>query len=69
MNNRRIVEVAGEKSQLVPERITGYRVALVRSLGEVIAVQNEGLSERGRRDRVYAVVEALGGRVAAEGGA
>lgn len=67
MNNRRIIEVAGEKSQLVPERIDGYRAALVRSLVEAIAIQNEGLSDRGRREGVYGIVEALGGRVSVEG--
>lgn len=66
MNPRRVAEVAGEQALLTDERYPGYRAEVVRSLVQVIAAQAEGLSERGRREKVTKVVEALGIRVAAE---
>jgi hypothetical protein len=66
MNPRRVVEVAGEQALLTDERYTGYRAEVVRSLVQVIAAQAEGLSERGRREKIGKVVEALGIKVASE---
>lgn len=66
MNPRRVAEVAGERALLVDERYAGYRAEVVRSLVQVLAVQSEGLSERGRRDKVAKVVDALGIKVATE---
>ena len=66
MSSRRIVEVAGEKALMITERVPGYRAQLVRGLIDVIQVQSEGLSDKGRRDKIGKVVEGLGSRVAAE---
>ncbi len=68
MSNRRIVEVAGEKAALISERTDSYRSDLVRCLVEVIQTQQEGLSEKGRRDRVSKIIEAFGGKVGAKRG-
>ena len=66
MNPKRINEVASEQASLIDERYPQYRAALIRCLIEVITAQDEGHSERGRRDRVAKIVEALGSKVAAE---
>lgn len=66
MNAKRIVEVAGEQAALIDERHGQYRAGLIRSLIEIVTAQDEGLSERGRRDRVAKIVEAFGSKVAAE---
>lgn len=66
MSGKRILEVAREQALLVDERIDGYREDVVRCLMKVIATQNEGHSDRGRRERVAKEVEALGGKVAAQ---
>jgi len=68
MSTRRIAEVAGEKAVTITVRAPGYRADLVRALVEVLQVQREGLSEKGRREKVGKVVEGLGSRVAAERG-
>jgi hypothetical protein len=60
MFNRRIVEVAGEKAVLIDERYDGYQAELVRTLVAAIQVQGEGLSDKGRKEKVGKVVEALG---------
>ena len=66
MSTKRIVEVAGEKALMVTERVPGYRGQLVRALIDTILAQSEGLSDKGRRDRITKVVEGLGSRVSAE---
>jgi len=66
ISSRRIVEVAGEKASLVDQRFDGYREDMVRCLMRVIMTQSDGLSERGRRDRVSKEVEALGAKVIAK---
>lgn len=68
MSTKRIVEVAGERASMIAERVPGYRGLLVRALIDAIQVQGEGLSEKGRRDKIGKVVEGLGSRVAAERG-
>lgn len=68
MSSTRIVEVAKETASVVSERVDGYRGDLVRCLIEVIQTQQEGLSEKGRRDKVGRIVESLGAKVAARGG-
>ena len=69
MSSKRIVEVAGEKATLIEERIDGYRSELVRTLVSIIQTQHEGLSDKGRKDRVAKIVEALGATVASKSGA
>lgn len=66
MSGKRIMEVAREQALLIDERAPGYREDMVRCLMRVIAVQNEGHSERGRRERVAKEVEALGVKIAAQ---
>lgn len=66
MSNRRIVEVAGERALIITERVPGYRADLVRALVKTIQMQREGLSEKGRRDKIGKVVEGLGNQVAAK---
>lgn len=66
MNTRRVIEVAGEKAMLIDQRYAGYREDVIRGLAQVLAAQNEGLSEKGRRDRVSKIVDALGVKVATE---
>jgi len=68
MSAKRILEVAGDQATLVEERCQRYRADLVGCLVKVIATQDEGLSQKGRRDRVAKIVEAFGGKVAAETG-
>ncbi len=68
MSSRRIVDVAGEKAVLAEERFDGYRADLVRTLVAVIQTQQEGLSEKGRRDKVSKIVESLGSVVATKAG-
>jgi hypothetical protein len=66
VSSKRIVDVAGEKALLVGERFDGYRAELVRSLVSAIQTQQEGLSEKGRRDKVGKIVEGLGSLVASK---
>ena len=66
MSSKRIVDVAGEKALTITERVPNYRSQLVRALVEAIQVQREGLSEKGRREKIGKVVEGLGSRIAAE---
>ena len=66
MSSSRVVEVAGQKVLTVSERVPKYRSELIRALIAVIQLQREGLSDKGRRDKVGKVVEGLGSRVAHE---
>ena len=68
MNTKRLIEVAGEEAMRIDERYPGYRLELVRCLIQVTSTQDEGLSDKGRRDKVFRIVEALGGKVAAGAG-
>jgi hypothetical protein len=68
MPGNRIAEVAGEKASLVSERVPGYRADLVRTLVAAIQAQNEGLSDKGRRDKIAKMVEALGSKTIAQSG-
>ena len=65
MNTKRVLDVAGEQANLIEERTGSYRKDLIRCLIEAITAQDEGLSDKGRRDRVTKLVEALGSKVAA----
>ncbi len=66
MSNKRILEVAGEQVSLVREPIDGYRAELVQCLMKVIATQNSGHSDAGRKKQVAKEVEALGTKVATQ---
>lgn len=67
MSTVRILEVAQEQATLVEERSDHYREELIRCLISVITTQDEGLSDKGRRDKVAKTIEAFGTRVAASG--
>lgn len=66
MSGKRITEVAREQALLIDDRVPGYREDIVRCLMKVIGTQNEGHSDRGRKERVAREVEALGHKVAAQ---
>ena len=66
MSTKQTVEVASERVLAITERVPGYRAELIGVLVDVLKVQSEGLSEKGRRDKVGKVVEGLGSRVAAK---
>jgi hypothetical protein len=68
MPGSRIAEVAGARATEIEERVPGYRIELVKTLIAAIQTQNEGLSDKGRRDRIGKVVEALGSKILAKGG-
>lgn len=68
MNPKRLVEVAAQQAMLIDEKRPGYRAELVRCLSEAIAVQGEGGSDKSRRDKVLRLVEALGSKLAIQGG-
>ena len=65
MNTKRVLDVADGQATLIEERTGSYRADLVRALIATITAQDEGLSDKGRRDRVTKVVEALGSKVVA----
>lgn len=61
--NRRIFDVARERVLDADERTPTYRADLVRTLVQAIQAQDQEVSERGRRDRIGKMVEALAGQV------
>jgi hypothetical protein len=66
ISSKRIMAVAGEQAATVPDRFDGYREELVRCLVTVIVTQNEGLSDRARREQVAKAIDAFGGKVASK---
>jgi hypothetical protein len=68
MSNKRIVEVAGQRAQLLDERMPGYRADAVRAVIEILQLQGAGHSDKGRRERAGHVIEALADKVAAKKG-
>ncbi len=66
MSNKRILEVARDQVLLIPEPIEGYRAEIVQCLMKVIATQNDGHSDAGRKKQVAKEVEALGTKVAGQ---
>lgn len=65
----RIVEVAGQQAQLLPERTPQFRADAVKTLMAVIQEQAEGAGTQKRRQRVLKLVGDLGTKVLAPGGA
>jgi len=61
--NRRIFDVARERVLDADERTPTYRADLVRTLVQAIQAQDQEVSERGRRDKISKMVEALAGQV------
>ena len=68
ISSRRILEVSKDRVLLIEERFAGYRAEVILTLNGVIRTQQEGLSDRGRRDRVLKIVDALAGKVSAKQG-
>lgn len=64
--NKRIFDVAKERVLDADDRAPGYRADLVRTLVQAIQAQDQEVSERGRRDRISKMVEALAGQVRAK---
>jgi hypothetical protein len=65
MNTQRLIEVATNQAALIEEPQSQYRAGLIRCLIDVVTAQEEGLSDKGRRERVAKIVEAFGSKVAA----
>ena len=63
LSRDRILEVLRDRVAIVLERSPGYRDDLATALIEVLQVQDTGSSERGRRDRVRRIVEAVSDKV------
>ena len=59
----KVIEVAKQQALNLSERYDGYRAAIARALIDVIRIQQEGLSEKGRRDKALKTIEALGTKV------
>lgn len=64
--NRRIFDIARERVLDADERTPTYRADLVRTLVQAIQAQDQEVSERGRRDKISKMVEALAGQVRAK---
>ena len=63
LSERRIVQVVGEQVVFAQERIPEYRNNLVVTLVNVVRVQDEGRSDRHRKEQVKRLIEELGVRV------
>ena len=63
LSEQRITEVVGERVVLAWERIPGYHNDLAAALVKVIRVQDEGFSDRLRRQQVKRIIEELGEQV------
>lgn len=63
LSQRRIVDVIREQVVLAWERTPSYREDLAKTLIAVMQIQQEELSDRGRRDRVKRAIEALATQV------
>lgn len=64
--NRRIFDIARDRVLDADERTPTYRADLVRTLVQAIQAQDQEVSERGRRDKISKMVEALAGQVRAK---
>ena len=63
LSRDRIFEVLRDRVAIVLERSPGYRDDLSTALIEVLQVQDTGSSERGRRERVRRIIEAVSDKV------
>ena len=66
LSEQRIAEVVGERVVLAWERAPEYHNDLAKTLVRIVEVQDEGFSDRLRRERVKRIVEELGTRVLAQ---
>lgn len=63
LSERRIVQVVGEQVVFAQERIPEYRNNLAITLVNIVRVQDEGFSDRRRKEQVKRIIEELGVRV------
>lgn len=63
LSEQRLADVIRQEVVLVWERTPSYRQDLAKTLIASMQAQQEGLSERGRRDRVKRIIEALATKV------
>ena len=63
LSEQRITEVVGERVVLAWQRTPGYHNDLAAALVKVVRVQDEGFSDRLRRQRVKRIIEQLGQQV------
>lgn len=68
MSVPRIVEVLRDQALLLDEKVPGYRALAVKTVVEVLALQNAGHSEKGRRERATALLDAVAQQVAVKKG-
>ena len=63
LSAQRITEIVGERVVLAWERTPGYHNDLAAALLNIVRVQDEGFSDRGRRHQVKRIIEELGEQV------
>ena len=63
LSERRIAQVVGEQVVFAQERASEYHNSLATTLVNIIRVQEEGFSDRRRREQVKRIIEELGARV------
>ena len=63
LSERRIAQVVGEQVVFAQERASEYHNNLATTLVNIIRVQEEGFSDRRRREQVKRIIEELGARV------
>lgn len=68
MTTPRITQVLREQAELLDEKVPGYRAIAVKAVVDILQLQGAGHSDKGRRDRAGAVVDAAGQQVAAKRG-
>ena len=63
LSERRIAQVVGEQVVFAQERTSKYHNNLATTLVNIVRVQEEGFSDRRRREQVKRIIEELGLRV------
>ena len=63
LSQERLLEVLTAQVLLAWQRAPDYHDDLAAALIDVLREQDKGASERGRRDGVKRIIEALGGKV------
>lgn len=68
MTMPRITQVLREQAELLDEKVPGYRALAVKSVAEILQLQNSGASEKGRRERAAQVIHAAAQQVTTKRG-
>ena len=66
MTTPRIIEVLKDQALLLDEKVPGYRAIAVKAVVDVLQLQRAGHSDKSRRDRAAAVVDAAAQSVTAK---